>query len=105
MAVRRVTENKVTAKHPFSTRAGRKVRNAYADEHPICEPCARRGVVVEMFEVHHIVPVSEGGSPYDWDNLESRCEPCHNNAHGKRVKGCAADGTPLDPDHPWNNSE
>ena len=33
-------------------------------------------------EVHHRKPMSEGGGKYDWDNLESVCGDCQDEAHG-----------------------
>jgi hypothetical protein len=42
-------------------------------------------------------------------NLQSLCKPCHSaktmaELHGRAitVKGCDANGMPLDPHHPWN---
>ena len=37
-------------------------------------------------EVHHRTPISEGGSKYDWANLESVCGDCQDEAHGARPK-------------------
>jgi hypothetical protein len=59
--------------HPFSTRRGRKVRQSYRRAHPLCEPCKRKRLVADTEEVHHIVRVADGGAPFDWANLESRC--------------------------------
>lgn len=59
--------------------------------------------------VDHIVPRRDGG-PDALPNLRSLCA-YHDNAirqdrHGKRrmggiMKGCRADGSPVDPAHPW----
>lgn len=38
-----------------------------------CTNCGRAG----KLEVHHIVPLSQGGAPYDLDNLRSLCRDCH----------------------------
>jgi 5-methylcytosine-specific restriction endonuclease McrA len=41
-----------------------------------------------MKEVHHKIPFETGKTPeeveklaYDWDNIESLCEPCHEARH------------------------
>lgn len=43
---------------------------------PICEwPSCRRPAT----DVDHIIPLAEGGSRYDWHNLQSLCHPHHVN--------------------------
>lgn len=55
---------------------------------PLCERCDSRGRTVAMAEVHHKIPFDRGRTPeeveslaFDWDNLESLCEPCHEKRH------------------------
>ena len=31
-----------------------------------------------MKVVDHVKPIKDGGSPTDWDNLQSLCQTCHN---------------------------
>ena len=58
-----------------------------------------------MAHVHHIIPTTHAPElVYDPFNLEALCLHCHNREHGRGKYGCAEDGTPLDPDHPWNCS-
>lgn len=38
----------------------------------------------EGLEVHHIIPMSEGGSIHGLDNLETLCSPCHHRAEARR---------------------
>lgn len=59
----------------------RKVRKQKLQEQPLCEVCLRAGYVTPATEVHHIVPVSEGGDVYAWDNLMSVCHSCHMKLH------------------------
>lgn len=56
---------------------------AYAKEHPFCEKCFERGIIVPVEEVHHIVPLSEGGT-HARDNLISLCKSCHSRIHAER---------------------
>ncbi len=57
-------------------RAWTRIRNRYAAAHPFCEECYKRGVFTPMEEVHHILPLSRGGTHAD-DNLMSLCKSCH----------------------------
>ncbi len=57
-------------------RAWTRIRNRYAAAHPFCEECYKRGVLTPMEEVHHILPLSRGGTHAD-DNLMSLCKSCH----------------------------
>jgi len=58
-------------------------------------------------QVHHIIPLERAPHRgFDLLNLEPLCIRCHNKEHGRGhqggVHGCGADGSPLDPNHPWN---
>ena len=64
-------------------RAWTRIRARYAKEHPFCEECFKRGVLVPVEEVHHIIPLAEGGT-HDPDNLISLCKSCHSRIHAKR---------------------
>jgi 5-methylcytosine-specific restriction protein A len=64
-------------------RAWSRIRAAYAKEHPFCEKCFERGIIVPVEEVHHIVPLSEGGT-HARDNLISLCKSCHSRIHAER---------------------
>lgn len=57
-----------------------KIRAVYVSEHPLCEMCLKDGKVTPVEEVHHILPVSRGGTN-DTENLMSLCRSCHNKIH------------------------
>ena len=42
-----------------------------------CTQCGRAG----RLEVHHVVPLDDGGAAYDLDNLVVLCRGCHIAAH------------------------
>lgn len=86
----------VTAKHPFSTRRGRKLRAEKLSAEPRCEPCLRKGRLSLATTVHHIVPLEQGGEPFPpLDGLVPMCEDCHKATHGARPRqGCDANGYP-----------
>lgn len=44
--------------------------------HPFCEMCLRSGRYTQATEVHHVLPISQGGTNAQ-DNLMSLCKPCH----------------------------
>ena len=67
-------------KHKKYGRAWKRIRDSYAREHPLCERCLEEGRVSLMDEVHHIVPVSQGGT-HARSNLRSLCRSCHQRTH------------------------
>lgn len=104
------------AKWPYNTARWRKLRQAKLMDKPLCEYCpphSRQPANV----VDHRKPISDGGDPWAWDNLASCCRSCHNRKtaakdggfghkrSGKPLKGCDADGMPLDSSHWWHSSE
>ena len=68
--------------HKKYGRAWKRIRDSYAKAHPLCEDCLKAGRAVPMEEVHHIVPISRGGT-HARDNLVSLCRGCHNRRHVK----------------------
>lgn len=63
-------------------RKWKKIRNAYAQAHPLCEECLKQGRLTPLDEVHHIIPVDRGGTN-SWNNLMSLCHSCHEKIHKK----------------------
>jgi 5-methylcytosine-specific restriction protein A len=61
-------------------RAWKRIRDRYIREHPLCERCLEEGRVTIAEEVHHILPLSRGGTSSP-DNLMSLCRSCHNKIH------------------------
>ena len=64
-------------------RAWKRIRDKYAAEHPFCELCFERGIIVPTEEIHHKLPLSEGGT-HDRSNLIALCKSCHSTIHAKR---------------------
>lgn len=64
-------------------RAWKRIRDKYVMEHPFCELCFQRGVIVPVEEVHHKKPLSEGGT-HDRSNLIALCKSCHSRIHAER---------------------
>jgi 5-methylcytosine-specific restriction protein A len=66
----------------------RSYRNAYIQQHPLCELCEQQGRLRPAEEVHHKLPLSDGGT-HDWENLQALCKSCHSRitikSNGKRA--------------------
>ncbi len=60
----------------------RTIRSIYVKSHPLCEQCLKNGRIVPTAEVHHIVPLADGGNNDD-SNLMSLCHACHNAIHNE----------------------
>lgn len=58
----------------------KRIRDRYAHQHPFCEQCLKEGRLTPVQEVHHIIPVTSGGT-HDETNLMSLCRSCHNKIH------------------------
>jgi 5-methylcytosine-specific restriction enzyme A len=95
----------MTIGHPFSTRRGRKLREAkLRDVDYLCERCREQGRLAEASEVHHVVPISEGGDPFPpLNGLEALCGDHHKLASGAKPRHGVdpKTGLPLG-DHWWN---
>jgi 5-methylcytosine-specific restriction protein A len=69
--------------------AWRKIRAAYIAAHPLCEQCQRAGRLTPAREVHHILPLAQGGT-HEAGNLMSLCTACHSGitlAENNRARG------------------
>lgn len=51
-------------------RAWKRIRDKFVSEHPFCEVCYSKGILVETEEVHHKIPLSKGGT-HERSNLGS----------------------------------
>ncbi len=56
-----------------------KLRNAYINEHPLCEHCERRGEITPATEIDHIKPFDGLNDQLRLDpsNLQALCRSCH----------------------------
>jgi len=64
-------------------RAWKRIRDRYVQQHPLCELCLEKGILIPTEEVHHKVPLAEGGT-HDQSNLISLCKSCHARIHAQR---------------------
>ena len=61
-------------------RAWKRIRDRYVAEHPLCEMCLEQGKLTPVDEVHHVLPVSKGGT-HARGNLMALCRSSHNKIH------------------------
>lgn len=71
----------------YYSKQWKKISKLYRQSHPLCEECERNGRITPAYLVDHIVPIEDGGSMWEWDNLQSLCIVCHNRKHGDRQGG------------------
>lgn len=77
-----------------------RVRARELARDPVCEGCEEQA----SMHVDHITPLDQGGAPYDPENLQALCIPCHNEKTAAdkagrpwvrpRDRGCDVDGNP-----------
>lgn len=98
------------AEWPYNTRQWGRLRLAKLARDPLCVLRHDRCCGMAS-QVDHVVPVRDGGHPWDWANLQSVCQSCHSQKtyhvdhHGQDVPVRGVDaktGRPLDPRHWWN---
>lgn len=57
-------------------RTWKRIRDRYIKAHPLCEECKKASRLMPAEEVHHILPLSHGGTN-DTNNLMALCKSCH----------------------------
>jgi 5-methylcytosine-specific restriction protein A len=72
------TEDQRESHRFLCSAAWRKLRLAKLQADPLCEPCLSKGKTTLATVVHHKKRRDQHPElALDWDNLESRCRPCH----------------------------
>lgn len=61
----------------YNLKAWKRTRNYVLSEEPLCRECSKKKLVVPATDVDHILPISDGGNPWDLDNLQPLCSRCH----------------------------
>lgn len=95
--------------HLYNAARWRKRRTYQLREHPLCQRCSDKGLVVPATVAHHIE--RHNGDPVSFFTgpLRSLCKPCHDRIEqGIEARGfdneIGLDGWPLDPTHPCYRS-
>ena len=53
-----------------------KISKHFLQKHPLCMECEKNNRLTPATEVHHIIPVADGGTN-SYDNLAALCKSCH----------------------------
>ena len=64
-------------------RAWKRIRDRYAEAHPLCELCQQHGKLTPTEEIHHKLPLSGGGT-HATENLIALWKSCHAKLHAER---------------------
>ena len=63
----------------YQTKQWKATRSHHIKKNPICKECKEKdGRIVAGNVVDHIIPVRQGGKPFDFDNLQTLCNEHHN---------------------------
>ena len=83
---RRYAHHYHQGKHIYTSARWIALRDAHRSSHPCCELCERRGIYRPVDVVDHVKEISQGGEPFDPENLMSLCSECHHIKTGKEAK-------------------
>ena len=99
-------------KHIYNSKQWKNLRLLTLLNDPLCTACKAQGKIVPAEEIDHIIPMQEGGLPFDSDNLQPLCKECHSRKTLNEVRprkpylgACGADGWPTDPRHHVNGGD
>ena len=64
--------------HVYQTQQWRSTRSYHIQMNPICVHCKKKeNRVVAGDVVDHIIPIRQGGDPFNKNNLQTLCHGCH----------------------------
>ncbi len=79
------------AKAIRSSARWRRVRKLFLTVHPLCEDifCVHGmgGQATLATQVDHILPLAQGGAPFDEANLQALCRLCHSRKSQRERRG------------------
>jgi 5-methylcytosine-specific restriction protein A len=62
------------------------LRKAFLTNNPLCRVCQEAGLLVPATEVHHVIPLADGGTD-DEANLMPLCKSCHSRFTAEKCWG------------------
>ena len=101
--------NKLDRKRIYNSSHWKRLRLLKLSEEPLCRACKAEGIVEPAVDCDHIIPLAEGGQPYDYEGIQPLCRECHGRKtlnERRPIKAylgaCGPDGWPTDPRHHIN---
>jgi hypothetical protein len=93
----------------YETAAWKRRRDYQLRIEPLCRMCNARGVVTPASVADHVTPHHGDYNAFRLGQLQSLCGSCHRGPKREQelhgfASGCDAQGNPLDPEHPWNQT-
>lgn len=73
-------------RHIYDSMQWRRLAKQHKRENPLCVMCLKEGIVTPVYCTDHSLPINEGGSPFDWNNLQSLCRSHHESKSSKEGK-------------------
>jgi len=80
----------IAQKYVYNTAKWLRLRLYKLSMNPLCEECLKEEIITAAVEVHHITPFLQGNDiqqikwlGFDYNNLMSICEKCHQKMHKK----------------------
>ena len=61
----------------YHSKEWKRLRQNFLVEHPFCCECMKAGKLIKAVVVDHVVPIKQGGSALDENNLQALCPSCH----------------------------
>ena len=94
----------------YNSAAWQTARRFQLERSPLCERCAEDSLIVAAAHVDHVLPLADGGDPFEASNLASLCAACHSRKTAAErsggtlpeERGACIHGWPRGPAHPWN---
>jgi 5-methylcytosine-specific restriction endonuclease McrA len=79
---RAARESRAAVNRFYASVRWRRFRRLYLFDHPMCEECLERGVIVPAVIVHHVKErLDRPDLAYEESNMRALCSPCHTRHH------------------------
>ena len=70
----------------YSSKEWKRLSKAFRAANPLCIKCKKKGRDTLTAHADHIKPITEGGDPLSWDNLQPLCKRCHSSKTAKEIR-------------------
>lgn len=70
-------ENRPRSRPEYHTARWTRESRAFREEHPLCELCKKKGLIVSSEVVDHVVPVAVCCDFWDKSNWQALCRKCN----------------------------